>query len=111
MITKPAINLTVALLIAHCMACQTSPQRQDISKPGTEDFAKLVTQLDEFKQEQKRIDSINKKSAFPITVSIEIIDTSFLMKTRGKISHLLLLRSSILTKRGPCTHGEIRQRQ
>ncbi|MDF2193473.1 hypothetical protein [Paraflavitalea sp. CAU 1676] len=84
MTTRHTIYLSVAILIATCMACQTSPKSEDTSNPGTEDFAKLVTQLDEFKQEQKRIDSINKKSAFPVTVSIEIIDTSFFDEDKGK---------------------------
>ncbi len=41
-------------------------------------------QLNEFKQEQKRVDSINKNSKVPIKVSVDIVDSSFLDGDKGK---------------------------
>jgi hypothetical protein len=40
--------------------------------------------LDEFKQEQKRVDSIKKTSGVPVKLHVDIVDSSFLSEDKGK---------------------------
>lgn len=64
---------------------QTSPDKQsDSTKFGSDDFFKQVLQLEEIKQEQKRVDSMSKISKVPIKVSVDIVDSSFLNEDKGK---------------------------
>ena len=77
-------------ILATQVACQnpssqTSSTRQsDTTKFATDNFFKQVMLLDEFKQEQKRVDSIKKVSGIPVKVSVDIVDSSFLQEDKGK---------------------------
>jgi hypothetical protein len=65
-------------------SCQNSNRhiivsnQADITKYSSDNFFKQISSLDEFKQEQKRIDSLNKATGLSITFSIDIIRNSFL---------------------------------
>lgn len=81
--------LTIFILTTHA-SCQNKSQQANSSKERstteltTDDFFNQVLQLDEFKLEEKRADSISKISKTPIKVSVDIIDSSFLDEDKGK---------------------------
>ena len=47
--------------------------------------------LDEFKQEQRRVDSIKKVSGIPVKVSVDVVDSSFLQEDKGKNISLVFI--------------------
>jgi hypothetical protein len=82
------IKLTVSFLaVLICLAfpsCKRQSQ-QPVSKDVVrDDLLKQVSQLDEFKQEKKRVDSFSKTSRIPVTLIVQVVDTSFFAKDSGK---------------------------
>jgi hypothetical protein len=90
MISRLTISLLTVLILTNFASCQNKSQQTIATKQtgttkfATDNFFKQVLQLDEFKQEEKRLDSISKISQIPIKVSVEIVDNSFLDEDKGK---------------------------
>lgn len=84
MLAKLIIYLFTASILTGASSCQTSTDNQETTKPSTEGFFDMVLQPDEFKQEQRRVDSINKISKIPVQVTVQIIDSSFLAEDMGE---------------------------
>jgi hypothetical protein len=90
MLSRLTISLLTFLILTNFASCQNKSQQTnatkqtDTTKFATDDFFKQVLQLDEFKQEEKRVDSISKVSQIPIKVSVDIVDRSFLDEDRGR---------------------------
>ena len=90
MLSRLTISLLTVLILTNFASCQNKSQQTistkqtDTTKFATDDFFKQVLQLDEFKQEEKRVDSISKLSQIPIKVSVDIMDSSFLDEDKGK---------------------------
>jgi hypothetical protein len=90
MFIRLTIYLCLALVCTNNVSCQTSSQKTnstktvDPTKLATDDFFHQVLQLNEFKQEQKRADSISKISSVSIKVSVDIVDNSFLDEDKRK---------------------------
>ncbi|HVY75241.1 MAG TPA: hypothetical protein VG890_10445 [Puia sp.] len=77
------------ILTVHASCQNTNPSIEkgkqiDTTKSSTEIFFKQVMQLDEFKQEQIRIDSIKKASGLSVKFHVDIVDSSFLTEDKGK---------------------------
>ena len=90
MLSRLTISSLTFLILTNFASCQNKSQQTiatkqtDTTKFATDDFFKQVEQLDEFKQEEKRVDSITKVSQIPIKVSVDIVDSSFLDEDRGR---------------------------
>lgn len=90
MLSRLTIFLLTVLILTNFASCQNksqqsiSTQKTNTTKFATDDFFKQVLQLDEFKQEEKRVDSMSKLSQIPIKVSVDIVDSSFLDEDKGK---------------------------
>jgi hypothetical protein len=56
----------------------------DSSKISKKGFLSRIMQLNEFRLEQKRVDSIKAASGIPVKLYIEIVDSSFLKQDKGK---------------------------
>ena len=61
-----------------------STRQADTLKDLNETFFKQIMQLDEFKQEQKQVDSIKKISKFPVQLHVDIVQSSFLDEDKGQ---------------------------
>lgn len=81
--------LTIFILTSE-ISCQdkaqhaSSTKQKDTTKLGNNEFFRQILELDEFKREEKRADSISKISKMPVKVSVEIIDSSFYEEDKGK---------------------------
>ncbi len=90
MLSRLILCLLTVLIVTNFASCQDKiqqtdlPKQADTTKFATDGFFKQVMQLSEFKQEEKRVDSINKISQVQIKVSIHILDSSFLDGDKGK---------------------------
>src|SRR5580698_3563140 len=90
MISKLVPLLILSFVLTIHVYCQKSNQLMnqvkqiDTTKSSTDNFSKKIKELKEFKQEQKRIDSINKTSGTPVKLYIDIVDSSFLSEDKGK---------------------------
>ena len=90
MLSKLTLALLTFFILTNFASCQnkaqqtTATKQTDTARFATDDFFKLVLQLDEFKREEKRVDSMNKISQVPIKVSVDIVDSSFLDEDKGK---------------------------
>ena len=90
MLSKLAIAFLTFFILTNFASCQnkaqqtTATKQTDTARFATDDFFKQVLQLDEFKREEKRVDSMNKISQVPIKVSVDIVDSSFLDEDKGK---------------------------
>ena len=93
MTSKLTTLLILFFVLTMYVSCKNSNQTKntDTIKSSNEAFFKQVTQLDEFKQEQKRVDSIMKTSGFPAKFHVEIFDSSFLNGYKGKNISLALI--------------------
>jgi len=60
-------------------------------------------QLDEFKQEQKQVDSIKKISKFPVQLHVDIIQSSFLDEDKGQNISLAFINEDY-----PYNHNQTR---
>lgn len=75
------LSILLFVLIIHA-SCQNIIQQKNTIK--SESFFQQISQLNEFKLEDKRIDSIKKATLVPVKISVEIIDSSFLNEDIGK---------------------------
>lgn len=72
------------------ISCQNKSQQtsstiqKDTTKLVTNELFKQIMELDEFKREEKRADSISRISKMPVKVSVDIIDSSFYEEDKGK---------------------------
>jgi len=89
MLSKLTLALLTFFILTNLASCQNKAQQTTATKQTdtarfATDFFKQVLQLDEFKREEKRVDSMNKISQVPIKVSVDIVDSSFLDEDKGK---------------------------
>ncbi len=89
MLAKLITILILSFVLIINGSCQNSTQsadqpQGDTTKSNTEIFFKQVMQLNEFKQEQKRVDSIKITSKIPVKLHVDIMDSSFLNEDKGK---------------------------
>jgi hypothetical protein len=88
MTSRLAIFPLLILALAINASCQNtgkpSAKGNDSIQGGADVFFKQIQQLDEFKSEEKRADSINKKTQTQIKVSVDIMGTSFFKEDSGK---------------------------
>jgi hypothetical protein len=90
MISKLTFFSFSIFILTTQVACQNSSSKassireSDTTKLASDKFFKQVMLLDEFKQEQKRVDSIKKVYGIPVKVSVDIVDSSFLQEDKGK---------------------------
>jgi ABC-type taurine transport system substrate-binding protein len=90
MIFRLTIFSVSIFILTTQAACQNSTsntssiKQSDTTKHATDNFFKQIMLLDEFNQEQKRVDSIKKVSGVPVEVSVDIVDSSFLKEDEGK---------------------------
>jgi hypothetical protein len=78
------IYILAGFALANSSSCQTSTKQRDSANAEKENILNMVSQLQEFKQTEKRVDSINKISKVQIKLVIEIMDSSFLEEDKGK---------------------------
>jgi hypothetical protein len=84
MLNRLSTYLLTAFILANISSCQSSTKQKGTAKSSTSDFFNQISQLDEFKQENKRIDSIKKSSQIQVSVEVEIVNSSFLDEDKGK---------------------------
>ena len=90
MISKLTFFSLSIFILTTQVACQNSSSQassikeSDTTRLASDELFKQVMLLDEFKQEQKRVDSIKKVSGIPVKVSVDIVDSSFLQEDKGK---------------------------
>lgn len=90
MISKLIFFAFSIFILSTQVACQntssqtSSTKQSDTTKSGTNNFFKQVMLLDEFKQEQKRVDSIKRASGVPVKLHVDIVDSSFLDEDKGR---------------------------
>jgi hypothetical protein len=83
-LTILSILFFVLTRTAFCQNLNQSTKQTDTTKFSTDIIFKQIMTLDEFKQEQKRVDSIKKTSGVPVKLHVEIVDSSFLSEDKGK---------------------------
>jgi hypothetical protein len=83
-LTILSILFFVLTRTAFCQNLNQSTKQTDTTKFSTDIIFKQIMTLDEFKQEQKRVDSIKKTSGVPVKLHVDIVDSSFLSEDKGK---------------------------
>jgi hypothetical protein len=70
--------------LPSCKSVGKPRGRVDSTKLSSNNFLRQIMQLDQFKQEQKRVDSLKELSPGSTAFHVDIIDSSFLSKDKGK---------------------------
>lgn len=86
-LTTSLILFSILTVHASCQNTNHSTDKGkqiDTTKFSTEFFFNQVMQLDEFKQEQIRVDSIKKATGVPVKFHVDIVDSSCLTEDKGK---------------------------
>jgi len=79
------------IIVTFHVSCQSHPNSQIPNQNWKDMFLMQITQLQETKSEQVRIDSLKKILQIPVSFSIEIIDSSFFENDKGKNISLAFL--------------------
>ena len=78
------ITFFVSTTNAFCQNSKELIKQKEIKKLANESLFKQIIRLNEFKNEENRVDSIKRATAIVINLHIDIVDSSFLEEDKGK---------------------------
>jgi hypothetical protein len=83
-LTVLLITFFVSFTNAFCQNSKELIKKKEMKNLATDSLFKQILRLDEFKNEENRVDSIKRATAIAINLHIDIVDSSFLEEDNGK---------------------------